>query len=152
MVTPSDGDSAVGLALSKVDIRNIKSVEDAMAIFGSAVTEASDTLGDGCELIKEKDQLIGKPFLILEARPISGDFGDFYTVAAILQDGRKVRFSDGSTGVAAQLAEIAPRGKDGEPGVVTGLMCRHGLNRSDYEVEIAGKPVEASTYYIDTSA
>src|SRR5258708_28763015 len=98
MVTPSDTSDAVGVALSKVDVRNIKSVEEAQALFGAAVQEASETLGDGCELIKEKDQLIGKAFLILEARPISGDFGDFYTVAAIMADNRKVRFSDGSTG------------------------------------------------------
>jgi hypothetical protein len=157
--TPSENtDVAVQHKISAAQLSEVSSFDDALRLmeetYGSgAIALASDALGDGFQLLEEKDQLIGVPCAFISWRESLGDFGPFVAARVVTQDNRKVVIIDGGSGIYQQLSEFSQKfGRDG------GLVARKGLRRSDYTYtdvdKVTGQPVErpASTHYIDTSA
>jgi hypothetical protein len=106
-------------------------------------------LGSGWAIVnnKEKGRLVGVPLLILSFQFNEGDNGEFVS-AQVLTNTERLIVNDGSTGIYAQLHEIA------EAGNVKAIYCKHGLRESKYEYEDpkTGEKKPASTFYIDTSA
>lgn len=139
-------------------VQGFTSIDDAIRYFNSneGVVQAGDVLGDGFT-ITEKEALLNIPLLILDWSEHLGDSGPYASVRAITSDNRKVRFSDGSTGIYRQLTELFLKG------VERGILVRTGLTKSDYFVnektgEITktnpGDPKvwkKATTYYLATS-
>lgn len=122
--------------------------EAAIAEFGiGEIIPAADAFGDGSQLTDNKDELCGVAFLVLDWRYVTDPQTDrqYVNVLVMLKESQtKVRFNDGSTGVADQCRAFEEkRGKRG------GIYCPRGLRRSDYTVEIDGKKQAATTYYFD---
>ncbi len=106
--------------------------------------------------LTDKADLVGVPlFLVQWEEKVSQDYGGFYVVVhAIRQDnGDKIVFADGGTGIAAQLIGLIE--KRTIQGLVPeawrhGLMVKKGLVRSDYdshESKATGEIVPAGTTY-----
>lgn len=92
-----------------------------------------------------KDRLVGVPFLIVDWSQNSGDKGRFVSLRVVTQDSAKYVVNDGSTGIMSQMDTLE------ESGVKGGVVCRHGLRRSDYTyTDPQGEEHPASTYYLDT--
>lgn len=106
-------------------------------------------LGSGWAILnnKEKARLVGVPMLIINWTENEGDNGTFFSLQ-VLTNTERLIVNDGSTGIAAQLRELA------EEGVTKAIYCKHGLRESKYEYEDpkTGEKKPASTFYIDTSA
>lgn len=140
-------------------LRSIQSWDDVNALFAEAgvtVTDVSEVLGTGFSLFntEDKDKLCGVPMMILDWRFNNGDMGTFVslTVAYKTSDGGmgKVIVNDGSTGICAQIEDLANRG------ITAPVMVPNGLVRSDYDYEDTdknGKKVmrPATTYYLSES-
>jgi hypothetical protein len=135
------------VGLTSDSLAKVESFEEALAALseGGQLVSANDIYGDGFKIVK-KEQLVGVPFVVLDAKQIEGDHGTFTFVRAITKGSDKVAFSDGSTGVHQQLEELA----DGR-GSVSGLVCEKGLTASTYEYEDAQGTHPATTFYIDYS-
>lgn len=159
------------LARTKLDtesLREISSIEDAMAVLANAgieIKSASEELGDGFTLLAEDDKasLIGVAFLIIECSLSDGDFGTFASLRLITRDGRKCILNDGSTGIRAQVVEYLDNHE-----TIVGLAVEKGLRASDFRFcedcksvnrknatkckECESEKVRpARTYYLDTS-
>lgn len=150
-------------------IKDITSWEDAQAYFAQEEIEVSVGLevSDGFERYGEEDKpsLVGTPFIILDWRRLSGDMGMFATVRVLTRDGKRIRFSDGSSGVYQQLLQIEiEREKKGHKALSQGVLVRKGLRASEYYVykdsrEVIPKDLvdtvpkeqklKANTYYLD---
>lgn len=153
-------------------LRAMSSLDDALAALqgaGIAVTDMSE-YGDGFEMLDDKDkrQLVGVPFIIIDATESEGDYGKTFVVVSLMtRDGRKVRLTDGSTGIRDQVVRDIG-GVDKAPGITV----MHGLRASDYRycdkdsggcgrinkdnasscVSCGHSPLSpASTYYLDTT-
>jgi hypothetical protein len=134
------------------ELASIASFDDALQLLASAlggenIATADSTLGDGFAVIDNKDRLIGLPFLLLNWQESLGDHGPFTIARGVTRDGFKFVMTDGSTGIHEQLQAYT-----GKTGKSAGLLCRHGLRRSDYTYDDNGTDKDASTYYIDTAA
>lgn len=130
--------------------RNVESFQDALNLVQSSMGAAIDAsdLGNGFALLAtdQKQQLVGVPFIIMDYtfNPSSkSKNGEFATAHVVTETGNKYILNDGSTGIYQQLKNLAQTGK------VTGVLCKHGLRKSEYENEWTAEGV---TYYIDTSA
>lgn len=143
--------------------------DNAQAYFAEEEIEVSVGLevSDGFERYTDEDKpkLIGTAFLILDWRRIPGDMGMFATIRLLTEDGKRVRISDGSTGVYQQLVQIEiEREKKGHKAPTQGVLVRKGLRASDYFIykdsrEVIPKDivdtvpkenkVKAVTYYLD---
>lgn len=139
---------------SEETLSEIKSLDDAFKALAGAginVTEAKE-LGTGFQVLKNKDQLVGVPFLVLtidiHASDKFGKDGEFATLHVITEKGDKWIVNDGSTGIKDQCKRYV------EKGLSAGLLFREGLTRSDYTktVTIDGeeKELEATTYYLSS--
>lgn len=131
-------------------LAEIKSLDDAFKALANAginVTEAKE-LGTGFQILKEKDQLVGVPFLILmmsfNSSEKFGEGGEFVSLHVITEKGDKWIVNDGSTGIMDQCKRYAKAGHS------AGLIFREGLTRSDYEKEVDGKTIKATTYYLSS--
>jgi hypothetical protein len=98
------------------------------------------------ELVGNKDELIGKRFIIARTRFNEGKMGDFVSVMAFTvpnttdEAPKKIVFNDGSTGVYKQLKDyVATHDQD------TAINCPKGLRVSRYTTDDG---IEAATYYI----
>lgn len=126
--------------------RNITSFAEAKAlateVYG-AVTLAAEVLGDGFELLKDKDKLVNVPFIILNYSFHKDEkTGQEYAVVRLVTiNDQKVIITDGGTGIYAQLRDLSARGINGAIGV-------NGLRVSEYEVEVDGKSSVAKTHYL----
>lgn len=136
-------------------LRDIQSFEDAMMLVQSTYGDpllASAELGDGFELLKDKakDRLIGEQCLFVSWSFADGDYADEFVAARVVtKDGGKYVIIDGGTGIRKQLREFT----DAHGGRTGGLYVARGLRRSDYQyTDESGKPKDAATYYVDTSA
>lgn len=123
----------------------ITSYADVMRLFnesGVAVVSTED-FGDGFKLTN-KPELVGVPFIIVDYKFASGDFGnDFAIVRLVTEDGRKCIVTDGSTGIRDQLTKYMSKG------IMNGLRVPRGLVRSDYEyTDDKGKQIPATTFYL----
>lgn len=116
--------------------------------------------GSDYDLIKDKRELVDKPFAIVNIRFYEGKFGEACAVMALTEDNRKIVFNDGSSGIFTQcLRMVKVTSRRG------GFLCPNGLRASDYTYEpkdldgvslvgkegLDGKIIEATpatTYYI----
>lgn len=106
---------------------------------------------------RNKELLLGAPFLITGLEFASGKNGPYVGVEAVDTNGEVFSFADGSTGVYKQLIGhlvakgVLPEGttKDNPPEPASfgnvRLVIKRGLRKSEYEAD-NGKP--AVTYYI----
>lgn len=96
--------------------------------------------------VSPKEELIGMPMIITRVvHKAVGSYGTpWCVVEAILEDDRKVVFTDGSTGILRQL--VTP---EGELACKLPLFVPSGLRRSQYEHPEFGP---AETYYLDGTA
>lgn len=139
------------------DWAEIDSVDAALAVIessGIVVENISDEVGDGFDLIDDKDVLCGLAMLIIGWRTSAGDFSEFVTVRAICKDGawegKKIVFNDGSTGIKEQLHKIeGRRGLNSlNEWIVAPMHADKGLRRSDYMfTNDKGEQAPAKTYY-----
>lgn len=140
-------------------LRNITSYADAFTLAREiaaangkeAVLNAED-IGDGFVALSkdEKNKLVGKAFVMIAANLGHDTVTDrnYITCKVVTEDGQKYRFSDGSTGIFAQVMDIVK-----EQGGFVPMVCGNGLNKSEYvTVNEKGEPINATTYYIDTNA
>jgi hypothetical protein len=147
---------AAPAVFSTDDLREIDTFDAALALVQSEfgdVADATEELGDGFALVKDKDELVGKPMILIEWSFRPGDFGTFVSIRAMVRESngtaRKVVFNDGSTGIADMLADWTKR-HDGRNG---GMVVPKGLRVSTYMYEDPkdGSKRPAKTFYLDTS-
>lgn len=135
------------------ELASLTSFDDALKLVAAKVGEqnvgvASQEIGDGFKLLENKDQLIGVPFIAVTWDFHQGTHGEFVSVKLVTKDGGKFIVNDGSTGIRDQI--IAYTAKKKTQG---GLFCEKGLRRSNYTYkDEQDKEVQATTYYLDTSA
>lgn len=126
-------------------LRNVRSFDDAVALLASSGVTPVDVTdyGTGFDVI-DKQRLVDNPFVILEYKFAKGDFGEEFAIAYVVtESGEKGILTDGGTGVCKQLQSLAAQN------VWNGIVCRKGLDRSDYEhVDENGKRTPATTYYL----
>lgn len=136
--------------MRSADLQNIASFDDALAFatdtFG-AIVDSADVLGDGFSRV-DKAQLIHKTFIVLGwtfAKDKATE-QDFVVVRIVTRGNKKLFFTDGSTGIFAQLTQLS-----NERGIYGGLLVSDGLRVSEYTVtDDKGKESAASTYYLST--
>jgi hypothetical protein len=136
--------SATSEVVPVIDWSKVTDLNEARALLGTVV-DASAVLGDGSEFIKDKNLLVGTPFLILEWRFNTDEATDreYVNVLIMNANGDKARFNDGGSGVYEQLSRVTA-----EVGQV-GIQVKNGLRRSDYTFTGSdGKPGKATTYYL----
>jgi hypothetical protein len=127
-----------------IDWGKISSPQDARIALENAgvpVFNSNQILGDGADFIKDKNVLVGVPFLVLDWHFIVDDKTqrEYANVLVMNGQGDKARFNDGSTGVYAQLKKVTE-----EYGKVA-ISCKFGLRKSEYTTD-DGSP--ATTYYL----
>jgi hypothetical protein len=99
-------------------------------------------------ILTDKINLVGKPFVIVHYEFHPGEFGEFVSLWVMTNDGARYIVNDGSTGICAQMRDLADTGK-AEGGMI---VCGHGLRASDYDKTLSnGATVKATTFYLDTS-
>lgn len=143
--------------ISSDALREIGSFADALALvadtYGNPV-EVSELLSDGFARI-EKDKIVGRAFVIVnytltesnEHFDSNGEATVFAVIRIVTERHEKLFFTDGSTGVRAQLQNLMERG------VYGGVLCRNGLRVSKYEhTGEDGKATTAKTYYLNTDS
>lgn len=136
-------DAAKEVENTGIDWSKVTDLNEARAALG-VVVDISELLGDGSEFIKDKNVLIGSPFMILDWRfNKDGSGREYVNVLVMGSNGEKVRFNDGGTGVYAQIKAIQD-----ECGKV-GVMVKGGLRKSDYTFENEkGVKTAAITFYL----
>jgi hypothetical protein len=135
------------------ELLSIQSFDDALRLaadwYGEEnLVRADATIGNGFQLLANKDTLIDVPLVILQWRFNPGNFGEFVSMMIVTKDGRKFVVNDGGSGICAQLATYTnATGRHG------GMLVAKGFTRSDYTYEDEkGEEHPASTYYLNTSA
>jgi len=125
------------------------------ALLSKGEVGSSAELGDGYTMLEDKNKLVDVPTLFVQWKFITSDkYGDEseFVVAhvATKEAGVTRRFVivDGSTGINTQLRTYTNRNQ----GRQSGMLSVKGLRRSDYKVEVEGKFIEATTFYINTDA
>lgn len=122
---------------------------------GYGVETVDEYLSDGFEEVDKKD-LVNRTFLIVMAKmslsqEYMDDNGDplpFAVIKVITQDGKRFRFTDGSTGIAQQIKKL----ETDRPGGAVGAIIPGGLTVSEYKyIDEKGKPTPAKTYYFATA-
>lgn len=145
------------------DLANITSFEDAARFLtknGYTIEQSAELLGDGFAPVDKKD-LVNVPFIVLKATlHDSKDFlgSQFALVRVMTKDGRKLFFTDGSTGVKAQVEML----NGARQGGASGMWCWKGLTFSKYNPvgedgsyildPKTGEKINATTFYFDTTA
>lgn len=130
-----DGQNYVEIrSATNSELSNVQSFEDAVRLAQDLYGEIipSYDLGDGFTGLDDKDELVGVPFIVMGWGLGWSDFGDderFSILRVVTQDGRKLRFSDGGSGVHRTLVERF----QGDPINFTALMALGGLSRGEYK-------------------
>jgi len=101
----------------------------------------------------EQEQLVGVPIIVLGWDEREGDFGPFVAVRVKTETGNHV-FSDGGTGIKAQLERYVRRIERKGLDIQNGIRIPNGLKASHYNYTdpITGKSAPAVTYYLDNRA
>ena len=97
--------------------------------------------GSQWTLIKDKSKLEGVPFVIAKMRFNAGTQGNFVSVCAFLEDGKKIVFNDGGKGVYEACKRYEANGR------TTGVFVPGGLHASHYTFDDDGVERAATTYY-----
>lgn len=153
-VGPAD-DAA--LALPRADVQritdaNLREMRDFDSVVSQITTDlpmlsSADHIGSGSELIKDKERLVGVPFIALRwhfAETDDYDSAYFVTVHVLTKHGDRLVFNDGTKGgIRDQLMELSQN-----TGRFEMLVCEKGLRLSEYTVELDGKKTKATSYYI----
>lgn len=119
---------------------------------------AHDELGDGYDLLKDKNRLVGVPVLFVQWDIRVGDYenngvkSEYVSAHVAVQTTRGLQryiVNDGSTGMSQQLVDYSNR-----TGQFGGLYAPRGLRKSEYEYTdpATGKVTPAETFYIDSSS
>lgn len=110
-------------AVPSYDVSEFLTYDDALRAFGESIVLANDV-----ELVKDKGELIGTPFLIVNYNFNMDSITqrEYVSVGVITLDNKRIVFNDGSTGVYRTLKGMAERGIKG------GIVCRNGLRVSEY--------------------
>ena len=133
---------------------------------GVDLIPANEVLGDGFDGV-EKAELLNKVFVIMKVtKTVGKQFNvPMVIIHAITREGRRVRFSDGSTGIRDQLAMFQERyGRNGVGMVVNGLVdsTYTVMQRDDNGMYVRdengdpipflqnGKEIKGTTYYLST--
>lgn len=119
-------------------------------------TETMLDYGHGFSLLKDKEQLVGKPFVIVqwafwESKRFIGK--SFVAMFLFTKSGEKYIVCDGSTGIYEQLLMATnSREKRGatEAEAHSGLPCMEGLSMSEYDYvdPNTGEVTRARTFYL----
>jgi hypothetical protein len=115
----------------------------------SALADPDTLVLDDYRLLEDKRALIGVPFFINNWRFQPSDTGGYVIVRCVARlpenpQGQKIVFTDGSTGIYAQLEKITKT-----TGKQSRMMVRHGLNMSEYDKELDdGTHTRAKTFYL----
>jgi len=125
-----------GVKFNESELTDISSFQDALALLDAAGIsgESVADYGSGFAVV-EKETLIGTPMVAVQWRFHAGDFGDFVSVEAVTEAGKKVVFNDGAktSGIRAQLEAITQaRLKAGHKAPYAGLGIPNGLTMTDY--------------------
>lgn len=118
------------------------SFDDAVSMFQSAGMLDEVVSAD----ITEKDELCGVPLLITQWKTGKDEtYGTpWVVVLGITKDNKSFVITDGSQGIAKQLFAM-----EASTGRRSGILCKNGLNRSDYTYKDGkGNEIPASTYYL----
>ena len=108
--------------------------------------------GSDWTLVGDKADLVDVPFVIamLRFNDVKRKDGSltgkqFVSVSCFKEDGTKIVFNDGSTGVMQQLVTYTEKHHR-----TTGILCKKGLRVSEYDYEDheTGVVTPAKTYYI----
>jgi len=128
-------------------LSGIKSFEDALQVLkdaGVGVVSYAEEFGTGFDILpdRNKDTLVGNPFVIVNVRFSEGDHGEFVSLHVVTKSGEKWIVNDGSTGIYAQCKSARKN--------LAGAFMDKGLRRSDYDyVNVkTGEKTAAKTYYL----
>lgn len=138
-----DADVAMRAAeLSLNVVQSFSTPDDIERYFQAQGLELSygQEISDGYEILENKDRLISTTFIIVDWHKFdSAEFNqEATTVRLMTMTGEKLRISDGSTGIHAQLDEIYRARVDaGHPMPNAGVVVKNGLTKSEYWVSIA---------------
>lgn len=147
--------------LDSKEVKELKTVQDIIARFstgGAKVYDVGEVIPDFG--LVDSSELVGVPFTVAHFEPrYSEQFGRFrpedglfekglyYSVFVITDDGKRLVFNDGGTGivpVAENFIETTHQ--------TGGMRCPWGLRASSYEKVLDnGQKVQATTYYFATS-
>lgn len=144
LATTPDGPAGEVVAYDPhaVDWRNVPYSEAFSVI--PEIFDAEEFIGDGFELLKDKDQALGNEFLIIDWRfQVDKETNREYASMRIMTPLNALyRINDGSTGIYAQLKQFTERG-------ITGGVRSHGLRKSEYMHDNGdGTQTKARTYYL----
>lgn len=146
--TPEFVEGKDGLGHISREIVKDASLAELMDLFrdeNGQIEDSSQVLGDGVELV-DKDALVGVSMFLYDWSFQVGDKGQYVVVHAAKENGEKIVFVDGGTGICRQLLELTEtRQASGFRGA-GGLLCRRGLRRSDYEAN--DERPAGTTFYI----
>lgn len=146
------------MKVSNEDLSDLLTFEDAAKFLtdrGYTATTVDEYLSDGFEEVDKKD-LINRTFIIVMAKVSfsqeyttdDGDPAPFVILKVITKDGKRFRFSDGSTGISNQIMMLEAKREGG----AVGAIMPKGLTVSEYKfVDEKGKETPAKTYYLATS-
>ena len=130
--------------------------EDAMAFAESVahISKSSEDLPDEWPEV-DKEKLVNVPFFVVAwtiSDPADMEYGQQYVVVrGITRMHQRFRFTDGSTGIYAQLRRLTAqrlKREDAAPYANSGLVCENGLTKSEYTKNVNGQATRATTYYI----
>lgn len=138
------------------ELRNIGSFDDAMALLtdklGAEVYDASTEIGDGFDMLENKDKLIENAFVAVswtfsesdDYHNEDGSPSKFVVMRVVTSRGEKYIITDGSTGMCKQMLNFTAR-----TGKLSGLVVKGGLRKSTYKTVIDGVSTPGVTYYLN---
>lgn len=151
--------NSVNNLLQQKEAKELKSVEDIVNRFtnyGGKVYDIAEIQPDFA--LVDSTELVNVPFTVaLFQNRESEEFGQYnedgilipggyYSVYVITDDGRRLVFNDGGTGIVPVAEHFINTTKQNG-----GMRCPWGLRASTYEKTIDGKKVKATTMYFATS-
>jgi hypothetical protein len=92
---------------------------------------------DGFRLVQNKEWLLGRGFVLMDATFAPGEYGDEVTLTGVTHGGVPFKLRDGSTGIFKQLQNMGAA-------LTLPVTFNRGLRCSEYERN--GRPVK--TYYL----
>jgi hypothetical protein len=156
--------------LEDEQLREVRTFADALALaaeaYGNVQTITEFELGSGFKILPDRDKsrLIGVSLIILHYQFNEGEFGEFVSVMLVTMHGDRLVLNDGSTGIYAQLCDVAKTGRFGGIAIPRGLRVsgyptcfQCGAPRPDSEEtcddcgDQTARRSKGETYYLDTS-
>lgn len=126
---------ATAITVNAMNKGALKTFDDFAEFYASTGVNMDDiaNYGDGFTLLPDKRDLVNKAFVIVDFRFAPGKYDDdFVIVELVTKHDEKFVITDGSSGIAKQLAQIkatrvSEKRDDGAP-----IFCGNGLSVSDY--------------------